>query len=158
LGSSSGNSTGIIEANDEFLRIVGYDREDLASGRLRWTDLTSPERLDRDSLRWKPELITTGSLQPSEKEYVRKDGSRVPVLIGVASIETGSEGVAFVLDLTERKRAEAAAREMQLELAHANRVATMGQLTASIAHEVKQPITAVISNAEGGCVGSAVDR
>jgi C4-dicarboxylate-specific signal transduction histidine kinase len=69
------------------------------------------------------------------------------VLIGVASFESGSEGVAFVLDLTERKRAEAAAREMQLE--HANRVATMGQLTASIAHEVKQPITAVISNAEG---------
>ncbi|SIO48502.1 transcriptional regulator, TetR family [Bradyrhizobium erythrophlei] len=140
----------IIEANEEFLRIVGYDREDLASGRLRWTDLTSPERLDRDSLRWMPELKTTGSLQPSEKEYVRKDGSRVPVLIGVASFESGSEGVAFVLDLTERKRAEAAAREMQLELAHANRVATMGQLTASIAHEVKQPITAVITNAEGG--------
>src|SRR5260370_9164674 len=97
-----------------------------------------------------PEIKTTGSLQPSEKEYVRKDGSMVPVVIGVASFESGSEGVAFVLDLTERKRAEAAAREMQLELAHANRVATMGQLTASIAHEVKQPITAVISNAEGG--------
>jgi hypothetical protein len=78
-----------------------------------------------------PELKTTGSLQPSVKEYVRKDGSRVPVLTGVASFESGSEGVAFVLDLTERKRAEAAAREMQL--AHANRVATMGQLTASIA-------------------------
>jgi PAS domain S-box-containing protein len=139
----------IIEANDEFLRIVGYDREDLASGRLRWTDLTPPDWLDRDLLRWMPELKTTGSLQPFEKEYFRKDGSRVPVLIGVASFESGSEGVAFVLDLTERKRAEAAAREMQLELAHANRVATMGQLTASIAHEVKQPIAAVLLNAEG---------
>lgn len=59
------------------------------------------------------------------------------------------EGVAFVLDLTERKQAEAVARETQLELAHANRVATIGQLTASIAHEVKQPITAVLTNAEG---------
>src|SRR5260370_19261953 len=96
-----------------------------------------------------PELKTTASLQPSEKEYVRKDGSKVPVLIGVASFASGSEGVAFVLDLIERKRAEAAAREMRLELAHANCVATTGQLTAPIAHELKQPITAAISNAEG---------
>jgi C4-dicarboxylate-specific signal transduction histidine kinase len=65
------------------------------------------------------------------------------------------EGVAFVLDLTEQKRAEAEAREserryreMQMEVAHANRVATMGQLTASIAHEVNQPIAAAVTNAE----------
>jgi len=98
----------------------------------------------------------TGSLQPFEKEYFRKDGSRVPVLLGVASLEEGeNEGVEFVLDLTERKRAEAEAREserryreMQMALAHANRVATMGQLTASIAHEIKQPITASVANAQ----------
>jgi PAS domain-containing protein len=55
--------------------------------------------------------------------------------------------VSFVLDLSGRKRAEAEAREMQLELAHANRVATMGQLTASVAHEVNQPIAATVINA-----------
>jgi C4-dicarboxylate-specific signal transduction histidine kinase len=66
-------------------------------------------------------------------------------LIGVATFEDGGgyQGVAFVLDLAERKRAADALRELQVELAHANRLATMGQLAASIAHEVNQPIGAV---------------
>jgi PAS domain S-box-containing protein len=96
----------IIEANDAFLRMVGYDREDLVSGRMRWTELTPPEWRDRDEHRL-PELKVTGSLQPFEKEYFRKNGSRVPVLIGATTFEEGgNQGVAFVLDLTERKRAE----------------------------------------------------
>lgn len=148
----------IIEANDAFLRLVGYEREDLVSGRLRWTDLTPPEWLDRDFRHYLPELKRTGRLQPFEKEYFRKDGSRVPVLIGAASFEEGGDqGVAFVLDLSERKRAEAEAREserryreIQTALAHANRVTTMGQLTASISHELKQPIGACGANAEAG--------
>ncbi|HET6609713.1 MAG TPA: AAA family ATPase [Rhodopila sp.] len=148
----------ILEANDAFLRIVGYDREDFMVDRLRWTDLTPPEWLDRDTQQWVPEIRTTGTLQPYEKEYFRKDGSRVPVLIGAVIFEDGGhEGVAFVLDLTERKRAEAEVREsegryraVQTELAHANRVATMGQLTASIAHEVNQPIAATVINAQAG--------
>jgi PAS domain S-box-containing protein len=145
----------IVEANDTFLRMVGCDREDLVSGRVRWTDLTPPEWRDLDA-RAVDELRMAGRLQPVEKEYFRKDGSRVPVLIGSAAVdEQRDEGVAFVLDLTERKRAEAEAREserryreMQMEVAHANRVATMGQLTASIAHEVNQPIAAAVTNAE----------
>ena len=82
----------------------------------------------------------------------------MPVLVGAAtSTKSGKQGVAFVLDLTERKQAEAEAREserryreMQMELAHANRVATMGQLTASIAHEVNQPIAAMVTKRAGG--------
>jgi PAS domain S-box-containing protein len=97
----------ILEANDAFVRLIGYDREDVFEGRLRWTELTPPEWLDRDEQRWLPELKVTGSLPPFEKEYFRKDGSRVPVLIGLATIEEGgNQGVAFVLDLTERKRVE----------------------------------------------------
>jgi PAS domain S-box-containing protein len=146
----------IIEANDAFLRMVGYHREDLVSGRIHWTELTPPEWRDHDERQWVPELKMTGSLQPYESGYLRKDGSRVPVLIGAATFEEGgNQGVAFVLDLTERKRAEAEARdserryrEVQTELAHASRVTTMGQLTASIAHEVSQPITAALTNAE----------
>jgi PAS domain S-box-containing protein len=147
----------ILEANDAFLHIVGYDREDLAAGRLNRTMLTAPEcrHLDARNL---TELELTGTVTPFEKEYVRKDGSRVPVLIGGAMFEVGGDrGVGFVLDLTELKRAEADARQNErryrealLELAHANRVATMGQLTASIAHEVNQPIAAVVTNAQAG--------
>jgi PAS domain S-box-containing protein len=145
----------ILEANDAFLRMTGYDREDLASGRLNRTDLTPAEWRERDA-RTVAELKMIGTVQPFEKEYFRKDGSRLHVLSGGALFEaSGSHGVSFVLDLTERKRAEAEARESErryretlMELAHANRVTTMGQLTASIAHEVNQPITAAVINAE----------
>jgi C4-dicarboxylate-specific signal transduction histidine kinase len=134
---------------------VSYDREDLVSGRIRWADLTPPDWRGRDNARIEQQK-SSGRFGPFEKEYTRKDGSRVPVLIGGATFEEGgNQGVAYVLDLTERKRVEAEARESeqryreaQLELAHANRVATMGQLTASIAHEVNQPLAGVVANAE----------
>ncbi|WP_392890220.1 AAA family ATPase [Pseudomonas migulae] len=144
----------IIEANDAFLRMVGYERADLAASRLSWRGLTVPEfrELSEQSLAL---ALRTGHARPYEKEYFRKDGSRLPVIVGLAMFETGSrEGVAFVVDLTERKQAEEKIREserryreVQTELAHANRVATMGQLVASIAHEVNQPIAAAILNA-----------
>ena len=265
----------ILEANDAFLRIVGYDREDLQAGRLLWTDLTPPDWRERDA-RWLLEHKSTGLRPPIEKEYFRKDGSRVPIMLGSATIEEGgNQIVTFVVDLTERKaaeealreseerfrtltqfsfeiywetdaqhrfirqelserlsdapppdseigktrwevpylepdedawrrhretldahlpfrdfelvrptakggkryvstsglpvfdkagrftgyrgvarditerkRASEALREAQMQLAHANRVATMGQLTASIAHEVNQPIAATVTNAE----------
>jgi PAS domain S-box-containing protein len=145
----------ILDANSEFLRMVGYNQDDLLSGRVSWTDMTPPEWRARDALA-RSELKSTGAVQPFEKEYVRKDGSRIPVLIGLASLEgTETQGVAFVLDLTERKRAEAEARESeqrfrstQMELAHANRLATLGQLSASITHEVKQPIAGALLSAQ----------
>ncbi|MFM0339369.1 trifunctional serine/threonine-protein kinase/ATP-binding protein/sensor histidine kinase [Paraburkholderia fungorum] len=144
----------VSEANDAFLRIVDYSREDLLSGIIRWPDLTPPEWHNRDEL-VKAELKATGSAKPFEKEYFRKDGSRVSVLVGAAAFgERRDQGVAFILDLTDQKRAQQEVRdserrylELQMVLAHSNRVATMGQLSASIAHEVKQPITAMATYA-----------
>jgi PAS domain S-box-containing protein len=144
----------IIEANEAFLRMVGYEREDLSLGRVRWRDLTAPEFRDAAEQAL-VEALTHGRAPPYEKEYVKKDGSRLPVIVGLAMFDAkNEEGVAFVLDLTERRRAdlkvhesERRYREVQTELAHANRVATMGELAASIAHEVSQPIAGTLNNA-----------
>src|SRR5260370_31335755 len=128
VGIFSWNLEGqILEANDAFLRMVGYDWEDIVTGRLRWTDLTPPEWLDRDERHWIPELKMSGSLQPFEKEYFRKDGSRVSVLIAAALFEEGgSAGVAFALDLSEQKRSEEALRSSEAYLAEAQRLSQTG--------------------------------
>src|SRR5258707_14825102 len=100
--------------------MVQYDREDLLSSRVRWTDLTPTEWRERDE-RAVTELKGTGTAQPYEKEYFRKDGSRVPVLIGAALFrESGGEGVAFVLDLSEQKRAEAEIKALKEQLYREN--------------------------------------
>jgi PAS domain S-box-containing protein len=98
----------IVEANETFLKMVQRGREDVASAGMRWTDLTPEEWRARDELAV-ADLKATGTMQPYQKEYFRKDGSRVPVLVGAALFEEGGDdGVAFALDLSEQKRAEEA--------------------------------------------------
>jgi PAS domain S-box-containing protein len=123
----------ISGANDAFLRIVEYNREDLACGRVRWTDLTPPEWSMHDEQAL-ADLRATGVFQPFEKEYVRKDGSRVPVLLGGALFEAnGNDGVAFVLDLSEQKRAERALRRSEAFLADAQRLSSTGSFSWRVA-------------------------
>ena len=136
----------IVAANEAFVHMLQYARDDVVSGRVRWTDLTPAELRARDEIAI-AELRSTGTFQPFEKEFFRKDGSRVPVLIGGALFEESSnEGVAFVLDLTERKRAEAELQQARTELARVSRVTTLGELTATIAHEINQPLTGLVSS------------
>jgi PAS domain S-box-containing protein len=106
----------LIDANDAFLRMVRYERKDVQTG-LRWLDMTPPDWQDVHAREEAEELAATGKMQPREKEYFRKDGSRIPVLIGAACFEGQSrQGVAYILDLTEQKRAEAALRNREREL------------------------------------------
>jgi PAS domain S-box-containing protein len=105
---------------------VGFSHDDLVSDRVRWPELTPAEWAAADE-RAVAELRATGSCKTFEKEYFRKDGSRVPVLLGAATFgERRDQGVAFVLDLTERKRAEEALRESEGRLAEAQRIAHVG--------------------------------
>jgi len=123
----------ITGANEAFLRMVQYDREDLSSGRVRWTDLTPAEWRGHYE-RAVADLKATGIFQPFEKEYFRKDGSRVPVLLGGALLEgDGNEGVAFVLDLSEQKRAERALRRSEAFLAEGQHFGQIGSFSWRVA-------------------------
>jgi PAS domain S-box-containing protein len=116
----------IFEANEAFLRMVDYSREDLLAGGLNWKELTPPEWRDLTERRIM-QLKATGTLQAHEKEYFRRDGSRVPVLVGTALFEEGQdEGVSFVLDLSEKKRAEEALRRSEAYLAEAQKLSNTG--------------------------------
>lgn len=147
----------ILDANDAFGRIVGYDSHDVLSGQLRWKDLMPPE-WDPNDDQIMTNMLATGVAPPFEAEYVSKDGSRVPVLIGAALFDrTPTEGVAFVLDLTDRKQAEQAARDsdqryldIERKLSDANRIASIAQLSATIAHEINQPLAGIVANASTG--------
>ncbi|HEY9828096.1 MAG TPA: PAS domain-containing protein, partial [Stenomitos sp.] len=96
----------INKANNELLRITGYTQADVTSGRLRWSDITPAEYIPLDE-----QAIAEGRIKgyctPYEKEYIRKDGSRIPVMVGFSIVGgTKEEAVAFVLDISERKRVE----------------------------------------------------
>ena len=106
----------VLTSNQAFLRMVQFDQEDVAAGRVRWLDMTPADWRERAE-RALAEVIQTGTVQPFESEFSRKDGSRVPVLIGATLFEQGgNEGVAFVLDLSEQKRAEAEIRALKDQL------------------------------------------
>ncbi|MFN6474542.1 MAG: PAS domain S-box protein [Nostoc sp. SerVER01] len=100
---------GIHKANDEYLRIIGYTQEEVLTGGLNWREITVPEHryLDKQGIA-EAKADPKGACTPYQKEYIRKDGSRIPILVGYVLLgEKREESVAFILDLSERKQAEA---------------------------------------------------
>ncbi|HUE15295.1 MAG TPA: PAS domain S-box protein [Planctomycetaceae bacterium] len=136
----------ITDANGAFLQMTGYCRADLP---MRWDKMTPPEWFHLSQLALE-QLARDGTVAPLEKEYIRKDGARVPVLIGGALLDRDSWScVFFVLDLTRRRLAEEQVREVSLQLEHASRLSVMGELLADMAHEIHQPLGVIANYANG---------
>jgi len=144
IGVSIGDLHGkIIDANDAFLRIVGYTRSEILSGKLRWDTITPPGYRDSDQ-RAIEQIKITGVAHPWEKEFLRKDGSRVAVLIGIATLvaaEGDIECVAFVVDVSERKKLEQQLRQGQ-------KMEAVGRLSGGIAHDFNNLLMVIIGYGE----------
>lgn len=137
IGIAFWNGAQMTDANDTLLSMLGYTRQDLADGLLRHRRLTPPEYEDTDR-RATEQTRVDGLCAPYEKEFLRKDGSRVPVLVGGARLGRDMrDAVSFVLDLTERRRAEERLRQ-------AERIEVVGQLAGGMAHEANNQMSVVL--------------
>jgi PAS domain S-box-containing protein len=129
----------VIDANDAYLRIVGATREELVQGGVSTRDFTPPEHVPLDDAAV-AEAHQRGISLLYEKEYVRRDGERVPVLVASAAIG-GGEYVSFVLDITERKRADEAVRAANEQLRAADR--RKDEFLGMLSHELRNPLAPI---------------
>ena len=142
----------LTRVNKRFCEITGYSADELH--RMTYRDLTHPEDVAIDAARIQAVMEGQAGTWESEKRYIRKDKSVVWVSVTGTMIRDKNGlpycMLATILDLTRRRQAEEVAAEQRRELAHVNRVSTMGELAASLAHELKQPLTGILGNAQAG--------
>ncbi len=149
-GIALANFTGrFLATNFAFQKMLGYSEEELSE--LSFLDVTHKDYRDANSELTAELLEGKRQYFEMEKRYRCKDGNLIWVRVHV-SLVSGTQSIprfllAIVEDITERRRAEETLRKTQAELAHVTRVTTLGEMTASIAHEVNQPLAAVVNNA-----------
>jgi two-component system cell cycle sensor histidine kinase/response regulator CckA len=137
----------LTDANDAFLDIVGYTRADVIAGNLSWLSLTPTEYhyLDARALE---QIRATGRCDPFEKKYIHKDGHLIDVLLGAASWwPNASGGVAYVLDISERKRAEIEQEKLKAQLLQVQKLESLGLLAGGIAHDFNNILTPILGAA-----------
>jgi PAS domain S-box-containing protein len=136
------NTNGLVTgANDAFLKLVRYTREDLLAGRINSVAMTPREYagLDLHALK---EIAASGACSPYEKEFMRKDATRVAILLGAAAFEDNpEEGVCFILDLSERKK-------LEHQFLRAQRMESIGMLAGGIAHDLNNILAPIMLSIE----------
>jgi len=141
---------GILEVNDELCGMLGYERSELL--KKTWAVMTHQDDLAADVVQFNRVMAGEIDGYTLDKRWIRKDGRVIDTIMSAKCLRRADGSVDYfvglVQDITERKRSEEALRAVQAQLAHMARVTTMGELTSSIAHEVNQPLAAVVTNGD----------